>query len=94
MTIKLFVQDQNEYGNPTAAREVGVFATRAEALAAAQNRVDAGLKELFVTGIRADDLFRQWSLFGEDLFLVPDEEPLFSAFTYAKVRSNELTQQP
>ena len=94
MTIKLLVQDFSDYGEPDAVREVGSFATRADALAAAQARVEAGLAELFVAGRSADDLFRQWSLFGEDVFLLPDDgEPPFSAMAYARARSHTIRQR-
>lgn len=94
MTIKLLVQDFSDYGEPDAVREVGSFSTRDEALAAAQARVDACLEEFFTTGISAENLVRQWSLFGEDVFLSPDEgAPPFSAMSYAKVRSRTITQR-
>ena len=91
MPIKLFVQDQNEYGNPTAGREIGTFATREEAVAVAQARVDDCLMEFLTTGITAEALLRQWSLFGEDVFLLPDEgAQRFSAMEYARTRCHEL----
>ncbi len=94
MTSKLLVQDFSDYGARDAAREVGRFLTRAEARAAAQSRVDACLAEFLVTGISAEDLVRQWSLFGEDVFLLPDEgAPPFSAMDYAKARSRKMTHR-
>lgn len=91
MTIKLLAQDFSAYGEPDAVREVGSFSTQSEALAAAQSRVDACLEELFTTGISAESLIRQWSLFGEDVFLSPDEgEPPFSAMAYATVCSRKI----
>ncbi|MBS1809398.1 MAG: hypothetical protein JST84_14665 [Acidobacteria bacterium] len=91
MIIKLFVQDQNEYGDPAAGREVGAFATRAEALRAAQARVDECLREFHAAGISAEELLRQWSLFGEDVFLLPDEDAQpFSAMDYARLRCHEI----
>ena len=94
MVIKLFVQDQNEYGNPAAAREVATFTTRAAAVAAAQARVEVCLDEFFVAGISAAELWQQWSLFGEDVFLRPDDgAPPFSAMDYARVRSHAMVQR-
>lgn len=94
MTIRLVVQDFSNYGESDASREVGSFATPAEALAAAQARVEACLKEFFTPNISAEDLFQQWSLFGEDVFLIPDEgEPPFSAMAYAKERSHAMIRR-
>jgi hypothetical protein len=94
MTIRLLVQDFSEYGQSNASREVGSFTTRAEALAAAQARVDACLEEFFTPGISAEALFQQWSLFGEDVFLLPDEGvPPFSAMAYAKERSRTIVHR-
>src|SRR5437870_5325213 len=91
MTVRLLVQDFSDYGECDAAREVGSLATRAEALAAAQARVGACLEEFYVAGIGAEELFQQWSLFGEDVFLLPDEGvPPFSAMDYARDRSREM----
>ncbi len=88
------VQDFSDYGEHDAAREVGSFPTHAKALAAAQARVDACLEEFFTAGIGAENLVRQWSLFGEDVFLVPDDgEPPFSAMSYAKARSRSIIQR-
>ena len=62
--------------------------------AAAQARVEACLKEFFTPIISAEDLFQQWSLFGEDVFLIPDEgEPPFSAMAYAKERSHAMVRR-
>lgn len=94
MTIKLLVQDFSDYGESNASREVGSFATYAEALAAAQARVEACLEEFYVAGISADDLFQRWSLFGEDVFLIPDEgTPAFSALEYAKECSRAMVRR-
>lgn len=53
--------------------------------------VDSGLLELWSPGMAPDHLFTLWSMFGEDVYLIPDDgEPRFSAMEYAKRRAREL----
>jgi hypothetical protein len=65
--------------------------SHSDALEAAKALVDSGLLELWSPGMAPDSLLTKWSMFGEDVFLTPDDgETKFSAMEYAKTRSREL----
>ena len=61
-------------------------------MAAAKAMVDACLNEAYEPGASAEGLYFQYTLFGDDPFIVSsDHAPVaFSAWDYAKARSHEL----
>lgn len=65
--------------------------SRSDALEAAKALVDSGLLELWHPGMGPEYLITQWSVFGEDVYLQPDEgDTKFSAMEYAKARARDL----
>lgn len=71
--------DQNEHYTH------GTYATWQEAVAAAHSIVDRCLEEYARPGITADELFAQYSTFGDDPFIVPTPQgESFSGWDYAK----------
>lgn len=91
MPIQVCIEEFSRRDEHGARRPVTVHESHVEALEAAKALVDSGLLELWIPGMAPDHLLTQWSLFGEDVFLTPDEgETKFSAMEYARTRSREL----
>ncbi len=91
MPVQVCIEEFSRRYEEGARRPVTTHETRPEAVEAAKALVDSGLLELWHPGMAPDHLIRQWTMFGEDVFLSPDEgEPKFSAMEYAATRSREL----
>ncbi|MGC4046384.1 MAG: hypothetical protein QM758_21545 [Armatimonas sp.] len=85
-TITVFAEDMSD--RESGRYKVGEFDSYNEALTFAARRVDAGLVELLSPGQSARDLMDQWTHFGEDVFLVPDEAAnRFSALDFVRLRT-------
>jgi hypothetical protein len=68
-----------------------MYKTESKARGACVELVDSALKELFNPGISADRLYRLYTLFGPDPFIVGgDPASDFSAWDYAKRRCAEI----
>ena len=94
MTIEVYIEEHSAFGDDEPARRrIGEFTSRAEAVAAAQARVELILRELHKPGRTADELYQHWTLFGEDVYLLPgDGEPSFDAYEYAKRHSETIVK--
>jgi hypothetical protein len=69
----------------------GEFEAAAVALSAAQALVDADLNYLYQTGMTADELYRQYTSFGSDPYIVSEDQSChFSAWSYAKERCQDI----
>ena len=94
MTYLLLVDDNFHYMDQSERHESGRFATLEEAIAAAKSIVDSYLIDAQLPGMTADELFRSYTSFGEDPFVVTDGgasgEVLFSAWDYARQRCLEI----
>jgi hypothetical protein len=65
----------------------GEFGSAEAALGAARGFVDGDLAELYQTGMSAEELFRPYTSFGSDPYIVSGKERLhFSAWDYANER--------
>jgi hypothetical protein len=64
----------------------GEFDTYDAALARAKAIVDASLRDSWQAGDTPDALMARYAMFGDDPFIVPAQEPLFSARDYARSR--------
>lgn len=95
MTFKVFVDDNFHYRDEEERYELGEFATAEDAIRAAQRIVDEYLADAYRPGMTADVLFRSYTSFGEDPFIVaPSTEKVdFSAWSYARQRCAELCGQ-
>ena len=73
-------------------RSTGDFATPAHAHQAVIMQIDEDLRSYLQTGQSALALFDLWSVFGDDVFIVPDSaiRP-FSATDYARLRCVQFT---
>jgi hypothetical protein len=74
--------------------ERGIYATAEEAVAVCKSIVESSLREQLPSSVTAPQLYRRYENFGADPFIVTsgDNEKTvkFSAWTYAKRRSEEL----
>lgn len=88
----VYVDDNFNYMDEDERYSLGVFDNHDAAVAACKNIVDKFL--LGNPARTADDLYRQFTSFGEDPWISgpsvePDARP-FSAWDYARQRCNEL----
>jgi hypothetical protein len=92
MSYRVLVDDNFHYIDEAERYELGVFASLDEARSAAQALVDAYLLSAHQPGMTAQALFKSYTAFGEDPFIVaPDQEGVaFSAWEYAKRRCDDI----
>ena len=91
MPIQVCIEEFSRLNEDGARQPVTTHESRSDALEAAKALVDSGLLELWSPGMAPDSLLKKWSMFGEDVYLTPDEgEPKFSAVEYARRRAREL----
>ena len=87
----IFVDSHAHYMDEAARYKLGEFEEYETAVATAQKIVDEFLLANHKPGMTAESLFELYSLFGEDPFIVPDDdESSFSAWAYAKMRCQVL----
>jgi hypothetical protein len=75
--------------------EAGGFATAEEAIAECKKIVDAFLNKAIKErpDLTANELYEEYKFGGLDPFIVGDEAPEFSAWDYAKERSQVLAKR-
>ena len=92
---KVMVDDNFHYMDEDERYQHGVFLTAEEAISACKHIVDEYLENQVQPGMTASELYESYTMFGEDPFIVginPTEENVsFSAWNYAKERSQVLT---
>lgn len=92
MPFKVRIRENSHYMDESEAYDHGSFATYAAAEAACRKIVDDYLGGARKPGMSADDLFRSYTMFGEDPTIDaagPDGRH-FSAWDYARARCAEL----
>ena len=96
MSYRVLVDDNFHYMDEAERYELGAFASLDAAVAAAQAVVDAYLRSAHKPGMSARALFKSYTAFGEDPFIIaPDQQSVaFSAWEYAKRRCNALCHSP
>jgi hypothetical protein len=88
-TFTLFVQSMEDRDEKPWS--VGTFPTQDEALSAATERLRKDLQNLYSEGHSAKDLFSLWSLYGEDVFISPDDAPIrFSGMDYVRLAALDI----
>ena len=89
--FKVMVDDNFHYMDESERYELGEFDSLEEAITACQRRVDGDLRSMFNSEDSAEDLYKRYTSFGEDPFIVAtgptDDKVAFSAWDYAKERS-------
>lgn len=89
---KVVVDDNFDYGNSTY-EPVAAFDTLEEAIAECRSRVDAWLMTAHEPGMRVEQLWEQYTCFGEDPWVLGGKlnDPVpFSAWDYARQRCSEI----
>ncbi len=92
---RVLVDDNFHYQDESERYELGTFATLDEAIAACRRIVDEDLAAQLKPGMTAEELYRHYTMFDRDPFIVvPGGEPAvpFSAWDYARKRCSELVQ--
>ncbi|MFL6208465.1 MAG: hypothetical protein ACJ74W_06415 [Pyrinomonadaceae bacterium] len=93
MAYTVLVAENSHYMDEAERYKHGEFATIVEARAAARALVNSELVALHAPGMSADELYRQYTTFGAEPFIVPaDADENFSAWAYAAARCQELCQ--
>ena len=94
MIFKVMVDDNFHYQDESERYELGEYPTLAAAVEAAQMIVDDFLDSAFRPGMTAEALYKAYTAFGEDPWIVSVPggagQILFSAWDYAKKRAAEL----
>jgi hypothetical protein len=87
---RVMVDDNFHYQDSDERRELGIYETLEEALAACRAIVNQSLEEEYRPGISAEALYDRYTSFGDDPFIVvlddTDDSATFSAWSYAKER--------
>ncbi len=89
----VMVDDNYHYMDKDERYKHGDFATAAEAIAAARKIVSGYLASAYEPGMSATSLYSSYTAFGDDPFIVSSigaEDVKFSAWDYARVRSDEI----
>ena len=86
------IADNFHYMDETENYEHGKFETVEAAIAASKGIVDEFLVSALQPGMTADALYRKYTSFGDDPYIIGSKEPgvTFSAWNYAKARCSEL----
>ena len=92
---KVMVDDNFHYMDEDERYQHGVFLTVEEAIASCKRIVDEYIENCYKPGMSATELYDSYTSFGSDPFVVPvspaDDRVVFSAWDYAKERSQVLT---
>lgn len=96
MSFRVLVDDNFHYMDADARTTLGDFETLEAAIAAAKTLVDDWLASGYQPGMSADKLYQDYTLFGEDPFIVgPGLSGVpFSAWNYARERCAALCAAP
>jgi hypothetical protein len=88
----VLIADNFHYMDESENYEHGKFETLESAIAAAKRIVDEFLVSALKPGMTAEELYSQYTSFGDDPYIIGSSEPKvpFSAWNYAKARCSEL----
>lgn len=83
--FNVLIDDNYHYHDGTSPTPGGSFGSYAQAVRAAEKIVDTSLAEFYEKGMSADELCKQYTSFGDDPYIIPNDNdhPRFSARTYA-----------
>jgi hypothetical protein len=88
---EVYVDDNFHYMDESERYSGGLFDSWEAAEAKCRMIVDEFLQANYKEGMLADELFRQYTLFGEDPWISPlSDERKFSAWDYAATRCQEM----
>ncbi len=88
----VFVSENWTYMDAEAGTwSIGEFETWEGAVTVAKDVVERSLREVHKPAMEAEELFRYYTTFGEDVYITPTEEGrAFSAWEYARERCREI----
>lgn len=89
MKFTVFVDDNFHYQDESERYKKGDYPTTEAAIAACKQIVDGYLNSAYREGMSASELYRSYTSFGEDPFVVP-ETAHYSSWEYANERCSEL----
>jgi NAD-dependent deacetylase len=90
MTYTIRVDDNFHYMDEDHRYTHGEYESLEEALKAAKAIVDSFLSAAYVPGMSPDELYRHYTSFGDDPFIIGPEDAKFSAWNYAQGRCQEI----
>ncbi len=90
MVYVVFVDDNFHYMDESERYKLGEFETAEAAEAACRKIVDEFLMQNHKPGSSFEELYKLYTMFGEDPFIIGQPECRFSAWNYAKQRAEEI----
>jgi hypothetical protein len=94
MKYTVYVDDNYHYMDESKRYKLGEYETAAEAVNQAKELVDGFLISAYKLDMTAAELFRYYTNFGEDPFIVPPNDASnFSAWNYAKQQCFEICNE-
>ena len=94
MAHRVLVDDNFGFYDEDGREVHGTFASYEEALMAARALVERSLRYLYRPGMSAEELWSVYTDFGDDPFIVPDNEGnRFSAWEYARERAPSILDE-
>ena len=91
MKYTLYIDDNFHYMDEDERYKFGEFSSLEKAIARAKQIVDAFLVQAYKKGMTAEELYGQYTTFGEDPFIVGGPPPsTFSAWDHARKRCGEI----
>jgi hypothetical protein len=90
-TIRVRVASNSSYMHDDDTFELPPFGSLKAAIAECKRIVDDYLASAYEPGMSAESLYRSYTMFGDDPYIISDEEEVpFSAWEYAKGRAAYL----
>lgn len=87
----IIVADNFHYQDESESYTSGTFDSYEDAVQACRGIVDHCLADHYTLGMTDEQLYRQYTMFGEDPFILPaGPGPRFSAWDYAKGRAVQI----
>ena len=93
MRYRVIIADNFHYMDASEHVDGGEFNSYEAAVTHAFHIVDASLRSFWTAGMTAEDLMAQYVMFGDDPFILPAVEPLFSARDYARGRAPTICEE-
>lgn len=92
----LRIYDNYHFMDEEEAYNSGSYDTYEEAVVAAKIRIDDGIAYDLEFGIKPEELYLYFSLFGESPVVIPNDPKVveaFSAYDYARTRAEEICNE-
>jgi hypothetical protein len=91
--FRVTIADNFHYMDESGYVDGGGFDAYDDALARARAIVDESLASNWEAGMTPDDLMARYAMFGDDPFIVPAQDPRFSARDYARTRVEAVCRE-